>query len=343
VHSKGLCGHTHKMLPGNLEGANGLAVLSHSDTAVTGACMLVSADKFKEIGGFNEQLAHNFNDVAFCLDLNKCGYTNITVCSAMVQHLEGVTRTSPATLEGQNTMRREAALLQELYQSEDVYWNPNLSFIHTMGGLFVTGLNYDMLKWPAPVWPWRDDPAQPEKILLIGDDGPVWVDESRAGNVCFLAMLNGYNIQIARPSMENVPLLDIRDQEVARRSFSELGITKIIVRSILGGVVEMLPFLSSLGYPIEYRPNSAESVCPRIDCKQDGHSCDRGWQNLETCGECITSYNSPFGQVKPEMWRSYWSNFIASNASNVITDIPSELMPPILDIHMNSNLEIPYE
>ena len=333
IHDKGLTGHAHKMLPGNLEGAGGLAILSHSDTAVTGACLLVSIEKFREVGCFDESLAHNFNDIAFCLELNKHGYTNLTVCSAIVQHLEGITRVSPGTPEGQNRMRRESMMLAAKYPTKDPYWNPNLSFIHTMGGLFVTGLNYELLKWPGPSWSWRNGADISERVLLLGDDGTLWVEESREGNLCYLAMLNGYNMQIVRPTLENVPMFDVRDAETAKKFLTELGITKILVRSILGGIVEILPFLTFIGIPIEYRPNSAESVCPRLDCKQDGQDCGSGWRQLDSCSQCLASYGSPFGQVLPEEWRKYWSVFINNAAKVVLNDMPSGLKSAVDEVH----------
>ncbi len=60
--------------------------------AVTGACLMVSCEKFYEVGKLDEYFPVNYNDVDFCLALHKQGYRN--VCSSHVElyHYESISR-----------------------------------------------------------------------------------------------------------------------------------------------------------------------------------------------------------------------------------------------------------
>jgi len=46
-------------------------------SAVTGACLMLSKEKFNEIGGFDEQLPVAYNDVDLCFKLVEHGYYNV--------------------------------------------------------------------------------------------------------------------------------------------------------------------------------------------------------------------------------------------------------------------------
>jgi GT2 family glycosyltransferase len=57
-------------------------------SAVTAACLLVSAKKFKEVDGFDEILRVTYNDVDLCLKLLKNGYRNVYTPYAELYHFE---------------------------------------------------------------------------------------------------------------------------------------------------------------------------------------------------------------------------------------------------------------
>lgn len=311
----GLCGHIHKGLFEANPGYNGIAALSHESTAVTGACLLIRRELFTKVGGLKEKLAHNFNDVALCLDLLKLGYVNVVAARAMIHHFEGVTRTNPTTEEGGSILRSEADMLMKLYPQADPYWNDNLHFAHTNGGMFVSGLNYDQLQWPIRNWEWREaEDWTHETILLVGDDGTAWVEHARAGDTLYYGMLNGYGMQIVRPSLVNLQPFDIRESGTPQQVLVKLGVNKIVVRSILGGTDQVLAFLANLGLPIEYRPSSDEAVCPRTDLQTrlpggEFGDCGRGWERGE-CQACINGAGSPFGAVSIAGWRDQWRRFL---------------------------------
>ncbi|MCO6494816.1 MAG: glycosyltransferase family 2 protein [Bacteroidetes bacterium] len=63
--------------------------------AVTGACMMVSKEKFELVGGFDENLAVDCNDVDLCCKLYTVGYFNIYLPHVSMYHYECLTRGNP--------------------------------------------------------------------------------------------------------------------------------------------------------------------------------------------------------------------------------------------------------
>lgn len=322
---EGLAGHHHKGLPDRLPGYNGLAFMSHQATAVTGACMLVSRKLFEEVGGFDKAFALNFNDVAFCLELNKLGYSNVVAARANLRHFEGSTRTAGKIEEAMAQLRKDAAIMMRNYPEPDPYWNENLMLKHLDGGAVVMGGNLDQLQWPPKPWPWRKDNWERETVLMIGDEGTGWFKEVQNGHVVYHAVLSGMSLQIARPTLANLPPLDIREAEMPLKVIHKLGITKIVVRSIIGGTVEVLPFFLNLGIPVIYEPTSPESVCPRLDFKTwvngEFQPCNRGWENKAQCQDCMVTSGSVFGCVSIVGWRDQWERFMSQADIETAPDI----------------------
>jgi len=88
----GVCGHLWKGLSSAEADRN--PYVSHPGTrlAVTGACMLVQRAVFDEVGGFDEVFPVAFNDIDFCLRVNKAGYRNIYRGDAILIHHESKSR-----------------------------------------------------------------------------------------------------------------------------------------------------------------------------------------------------------------------------------------------------------
>ena len=61
---------------------------------VTGACLLVSAEKFREVGCFDEDLPVAYNDVKLCFALHSHGYYNVIRNDAVAYHHESLSRGS---------------------------------------------------------------------------------------------------------------------------------------------------------------------------------------------------------------------------------------------------------
>jgi len=66
--------------------------LRHNVIGVTAACLMVSADKFREVGGFCEELQVAYNDVDFCFALHQKGYDNLVCNDVVLYHHESLSR-----------------------------------------------------------------------------------------------------------------------------------------------------------------------------------------------------------------------------------------------------------
>jgi hypothetical protein len=69
-----------------------LLQLTHEVSAVTAACLLVRADTWKDIGGFDESIAVGFGDVDLCLRAGAAGWRVVFNPHARLIHHESFTR-----------------------------------------------------------------------------------------------------------------------------------------------------------------------------------------------------------------------------------------------------------
>ncbi|MDE2232571.1 MAG: glycosyltransferase [Patescibacteria group bacterium] len=320
-------GHIHKGMPAFNPGYHGIAFLSHESTAVTGACMVIKRSIFNELGGFDEGYSHNYNDVAFCLELRKRGYLNVVATRAELQHFEGVTRPAAMSPKGQQMLRDEGIKLGRAWQVPDRYWNPNMPVFALAEGTMIAGLNYDIFAWPPIPWPWRNANTKKQRVALVGLFKDV-LPEFRDGDSIYNLTINGYQIMITHPPLENCRPIDIRDVDRARHMFDTVGIDKIIISSLGEASPTALVFLTKLGIPIEYRPTNAEMICPQADMKPAGKFCNRGWSIKGECQVCIDTKNSPHGPIGIMSWLGEWMRF--SSADNVTINLDNLEYPEYL-------------
>jgi len=66
--------------------------VAHEISAITGACLAITRKKFEAVGGFDEQLAVDLNDVDLCLRLSERGWTNVWTPEAELIHRESSSR-----------------------------------------------------------------------------------------------------------------------------------------------------------------------------------------------------------------------------------------------------------
>lgn len=306
----GMTGHIHKGLPDGHAGYNGYALISHEATAVTGACLLVRRELFDEAGRFDERMPHNFNDVAFCCKLIELGYVNVVAAGAVVQHIEGATRPNLGDDGARERMQAEGRILQSLFPKPDPYWNKHFMLVHHDGGTLVSGMNLDTFSWPGRPWPWRQQPGfEPERVLVIGDDGSHYACEARDGNAVYAAGVNGFQLQIVQPPLQNVAPFDVRYPERAAPLLRELGVGRVVLRSLVGAPIELLGFLTRLGMVVEYAPLTPEAVCPRLNFKVGEEDCGEGYRRGQ-CADCIDKNGSPFGHVSMTGWIDAWRKFL---------------------------------
>ncbi len=109
----------------------GRNLLDYNFCAVTGACLMVERKKFDEAGGFDEELAVAYNDVALCFRLLELGYHNVLRNDVALVHHESVSRGLDQASEEKEERRK--CEMKKLYEKHpkflggyDPCYNPNL-------------------------------------------------------------------------------------------------------------------------------------------------------------------------------------------------------------------------
>jgi GT2 family glycosyltransferase/glycosyltransferase involved in cell wall biosynthesis len=89
----GLASPIFRGMPSTTNGYLDWNLITREVDAVTAACMLISLDLWKLLGGLNqEDLNVAYNDVDLCLRALDEGFTSVVCTSALLEHLEGATR-----------------------------------------------------------------------------------------------------------------------------------------------------------------------------------------------------------------------------------------------------------
>ncbi|MGF1567934.1 MAG: glycosyltransferase [Nodosilinea sp.] len=92
---------------------------------VTGACLMVRRVVYDQVGGLDEGLPLNYNDVDFCLKIHQAGYRNVFTPFAQLIHHESASRPR-GVLPGELETLRSRWLPYLEAQGGDPYYNPNL-------------------------------------------------------------------------------------------------------------------------------------------------------------------------------------------------------------------------
>lgn len=120
----GVAGHSHKYFPRHAGGYFSTLADIRNYSAVTGACMLVPTELFRDINGFDEvNLGVAFNDVDLCLRIRERGYLCVYTPYAELYHFESVSR-------GDSLDPAEVYYMLERWGnhlSADPYYNVHLS------------------------------------------------------------------------------------------------------------------------------------------------------------------------------------------------------------------------
>ncbi len=99
-------------------------------SAVTGACLLTWKRLYQQLGGLEERLAVSFNDVDYCLRLQRAGHRVIYTPHAELLHHESATRGRDDLPLRRLRMMREMRYMRAVWgerMRHDPYYNPNLS------------------------------------------------------------------------------------------------------------------------------------------------------------------------------------------------------------------------
>jgi GT2 family glycosyltransferase len=108
-----------------------LLQVNHEVAAVTAACMLIRAEAFREVGGFDESILVGFGDVDLCLRAGAKGYRVLFCPHAELVHHESYTR-GTSTVDPHPA---DSALYRfkwkEFLKAGDPYHSPGLSLYST--------------------------------------------------------------------------------------------------------------------------------------------------------------------------------------------------------------------
>ena len=87
-------GPSHKLItfPDNKDYYFGRNRVVYNMIGVTGACLMVSNEKYAEVGGLDESMAVAYNDVDFCFKLAEAGYYNVQRNDVVLYHHESLSR-----------------------------------------------------------------------------------------------------------------------------------------------------------------------------------------------------------------------------------------------------------
>jgi len=127
----GFAGHSHKGLDNQSFGYFMRPHLTQEVSAVTGACLMVRSEVFRQVNGLDETLfAVAYNDVDFCLKAREIGLKNIYVPSAVLYHYESKSRGYEDSPEKKARFAKEQSNLAKAWKHtlrEDFSYNPNLT------------------------------------------------------------------------------------------------------------------------------------------------------------------------------------------------------------------------
>ena len=88
----GLPDHIARGMPGTDPGYFYSSCATRNYLAVTGAVMMTRRDVFEGVGGFDERLAVNYNDIDYCLNVFRSGRRVVFAAGAELYHYESVSR-----------------------------------------------------------------------------------------------------------------------------------------------------------------------------------------------------------------------------------------------------------
>ena len=152
--------------------------------AVTGACLMVRKDVWRECGGFSEELAVAFNDVELCFRIYKKGYYNVVCNSVSLYHHESLSRGSDETEEKQVRLQTERDKMYAMHP--DVYGRD--PFYHP----YLNNLILDTRYSGAYEYPAGADVAVEEPSLLKENIREEWYNECLQVSLEYAGDLNAW-------------------------------------------------------------------------------------------------------------------------------------------------------
>jgi len=125
-----LCEHAGRLRPGADPGPYDIALMAREVSAVTGACLLIRAGLYRQLGGMDESFAVALNDVDLCLRVRQSGHKVIYCPEATLFHFESLSlgrhyAGARAGLESLEVRRLRARWAEVI--AADPFYNPQAS------------------------------------------------------------------------------------------------------------------------------------------------------------------------------------------------------------------------
>lgn len=95
-------------------------------SAVSGSCMMINKSAYMEVGGFDDRLSHNYNDIDLCLKLRDLGYLNVFTPYAQLYHHSNAKKDYNKNLD----LEKSSEIIKRRWASQlerDPYYNLNLT------------------------------------------------------------------------------------------------------------------------------------------------------------------------------------------------------------------------
>lgn len=131
--------HANMDVPAADEGYLGVNVVPHRMRAVTGACLLARRAVWDLVGGMDEELPVDYNDVDLCLRIGERGYAVVVRPDVTLRHYESVSRGRGRSEQAAIGFAHAEGVLRarwgHLVFAEDPNFNP--SFRHNCGRLVL--------------------------------------------------------------------------------------------------------------------------------------------------------------------------------------------------------------
>ena len=126
------CGPSHKLatFSDSEDHYFGRNRYNYNVLAVTGACLMVSREKYFQVGGFSDKMGVSYNDVDLCISLYEKGLYNVICNDTFLYHHESLSRgTDLVSKEKYQRLVEERKLLYDRHawlQNGDPFYNVNL-------------------------------------------------------------------------------------------------------------------------------------------------------------------------------------------------------------------------
>jgi O-antigen biosynthesis protein len=142
----GAAGHVLGGLSEDDPGYLGMATTARECSAVTGACLATRRDVFDLLGGFDEALGVDLNDVDYCLRAEMSGFRTVYEPAAELIHHESPSR---GTAGGVGDVLEFVDRWKGYIARGDRYFNPHLTRADQSCGLARPGEKDDWNRWYA--------------------------------------------------------------------------------------------------------------------------------------------------------------------------------------------------